>query len=156
PKGSEWTELASAPIVSNEIQLSCAEKELKKAGMKFVGKRDDQRNLTDIATGAIPIMQGLLQKYPNLKGVYSFNDDSAVGVASAIRTSGKRGKIVVVARNGSDIGVSLVKKGDIYATCDFNPIGLGQTIGRAVVNQLSGARNYQNSVQLTPPDPKNC
>jgi ribose transport system substrate-binding protein len=156
PKGSEWTELASAVIVSNEIQLNCAERVMKKAGMKFVGSRNNQRNLTDIATGAIPIMQGILQKYPNLKGLYSFNDDSAVGVTSAIRAAGKRGKIVVVARNGSDLGVALVKKGDLYATCDFNPIGLGQTIGRAVIAHLSGTKKYTNSARLTPPDPSNC
>jgi ribose transport system substrate-binding protein len=154
--GSEWAELASAPIPSNEIQLDCAEKVMAAAGFHLVGNRNDQRNLTDIATGATPIMQGLLQKFPNLKGLYAFNDDSAIGAIAAIKASGKSGNITVASRNGSDIGIAAVKKGDLYATCDFDPIGLGQAMGKAVVAQVDGSKDYKDSFQLTPPDPSKC
>jgi ABC-type sugar transport system substrate-binding protein len=85
-------------------------------------------------------MQGLLQRFPNLKGVFVYNDDSAEGAIAAIHTAHKH--ILVASRNGEPPAVDLVKRGELLATCDIDPITIGEKLGTAVVQQVAGQKKF--------------
>jgi ABC-type sugar transport system substrate-binding protein len=154
--GDEVSMIESFPTPNTIAEQAGAMKAMKQRGLKIVGDPSKQRNATDIASGAQPIMQGLLARFPNLKGMFVYNDDSALGAISAIRAAGKRGKIVVVSRNGEDPAIAAIKSGDLLATCDINPIQLGELLGTAIVKQVSGKAHYKNNFLLPSPDPAGC
>ena len=154
--GDEVSMIESFPTPNTIAEQAGAIKAMKQGGLKIVGDPSKQRNATDIASGAQPIMQGLLARYPNLKGMFVYNDDSAIGAISAIRAAGKRGKIVVVSRNGEDPAIAAIKSGDLLATCDINPIELGEDIGAAIVKHVSGKVKYKNNAVLPSPSASNC
>jgi ribose transport system substrate-binding protein len=158
PRGSEWTVIASSPTPNTEVMLDGATATMKAAGMKFVGSRGAQRNPTDIASGGQKVMQALLQKYPNLRGVVAYNDDSALGAIAAIKAAGKKpGKdILIVSRNGAPAAIAAVRKGDLFATCDIGIPTLGITLGNAVRDHLAGKRSYQRTAKITPPPAAKC
>jgi ABC-type sugar transport system substrate-binding protein len=154
--GDEVSMIESFPTPNTIAEQAGAIKAMTQGGLKIVGDPSKQRNATDIASGAQPIMQGLLARFPNLKGMFVYNDDSALGAISAIRAAGKRGKIVVVSRNGEDPAIAAIKNGDLLASCDINPIQLGELLGTAIVKQVSGAAHYKNNFQLPSPNPAGC
>jgi ribose transport system substrate-binding protein len=158
PKGSEWTVIASSPTPNTEVMLDGATATLKASGMKMVGNRKDQRNLTDIASGGQQVMQAILQKYPDIRGVVAYNDDSALGAIAAIKAAGKKpGKdILVVSRNGAPAAIDAVRQGTLFATCDIGIPTLGITLGRAVREQLAGTHRYSNTAKITPPPAAKC
>jgi len=155
-RGDEVSMIESFPTPNTIAEQAGALKAMKEGGLKIVGDPSKQRNATDIASGAQPIMQGLLARYPNLKGMFVYNDDSALGAISAIRAAGKRGQIVVVSRNGEDPAIAAIKSGDLLATCDINPIELGEDIGKAIVKHVSGKVHYANNVNLPSPSASKC
>ncbi len=153
--GDEVTIISGAvdsDVVGNELKGVLAA--FKDAGLKFVGDWDAQRNMTDIASGGQEVMQGLLPKYPNLKGIVPFNDDSALGAIAAIKAAGKEDQILVATRNGSTPGVEAVKKGELLCTLDLDPIGVGILLGQAIVDHLTGKKVLDNNYELLGPDPK--
>jgi ABC-type sugar transport system substrate-binding protein len=154
--GDQVSMIESFPTPNTIEEQAGAVKAMKEGGLKIVGDPSKQRNATDIASGAQPIMQGLLARYPDLKGMFVYNDDSAIGAISAIRAAGKRGKITVVSRNGEDPAIAAIKSGDLLATCDINPIALGRGAGAAVVRQLTGKAHYTNNFELPSPSAANC
>lgn len=67
-------------------------------------------------------MQELLQKYPDLKGVYCHNDDTTVGCVQALKQAGKKpGDVKLVTENASPIGIQLVKQGWLQADIGASP-----------------------------------
>jgi len=154
--GDEVSMIESFPTPNTIAEQAGALKAMHEGGLKIDGDPSKQRNATDIASGAQPIMQGLLARFPNLKGMFVYNDDSALGAISAIRAAGKRGKVVVVSRNGEDPAISAIKSGDLLATCDINPIQLGELAGAAIVKEVSGAAHYTNNYTLPSPNPAGC
>jgi len=80
PKGSEVTVIAAiagAPVTDQEIDGALAG--FKANGMKFVGNVNQQRNNIDNAAGGQAVMRAILAKYPGVRGVLSYNDDSVAG-----------------------------------------------------------------------------
>jgi ribose transport system substrate-binding protein len=158
PKGSEWTVIAALPSPNVETMLDGAGKSMQQAGMKFVGSRNSQRNLTDIASGGQKVMQALLQKFPNVKGIVAFNDDSALGALAAIKAAGKKpGKdIFVVSRNGAPDAVAKVRAGELLATCDTGIVVHGQLMGAAIRDHLTGRKALDKGAKIAPPDAAKC
>ena len=158
PKGAEWTVIAALPSPNVEAMLDGAGVSLKAAGMKFVGSRNSQRNLTDIASGGQKVMQAILQKYPDVQGIVAFNDDTALGAISAIKAAGKKaGKdVLVVSRNGSPDAVAKVRAGELLATCDTGIVTHGLLMGAAIRDHLSGKRAYNKAAKIPPPDAAKC
>lgn len=158
PKGAEWTVIAAAPTPNVETMLNGAEVAMKAAGMKYVGSRNSQRNLTDIASGGQQVMQALIQKFPDLRGVVAFNDDTALGAIAAIKAAGKKpGKdILVVSRNGAPDAIAAVRRGELHATCDIGIPTLGITLGTAVRDHLTGKKPYNRARKIAPPPASKC
>jgi ribose transport system substrate-binding protein len=154
PKGAKVAIIGGPPNPNVNVELAGAQRALKEAGVTIVGNLNQQRNLQDNAAGGQAVMQGILQRNPDVQGVFVYNDDSALGAIAAAKQAGK--KIVFTARNGSTDGIAAIKAGDLLATCDIDPVGIGKTLGQALVQQISGSKKYENAEALPPPDASKC
>jgi ABC-type sugar transport system substrate-binding protein len=98
-------------------------------------------------------MQALLQRFPNFQGVFTYDDATAIGAAAEAKAAGKQ--ILFAARNATPEGIEAVKDGTLLATCDLNTIGLGQAVGNAIIDQVTGKQKFENSQEIPPLDAGN-
>ncbi|MEV1169140.1 sugar ABC transporter substrate-binding protein [Nonomuraea sp. NPDC049784] len=154
PKGAKIA-LIGGPVTPNvTAELAGAQRALKEAGATIVGNLDQQRNLQDNAAGGQTVMQGILQREPDVQGVFVYNDDSALGAIAAAKQSGK--KIRFTSRNGTADAIAAIKAGDLLATCDLKPVEIGKALGQAMVDHLSGVKTYDNNAQIPGPPADQC
>lgn len=134
----EFAILSATPNATNQnAWIKIIQDELKKPAykdMKLVkiayGNDEDQKSFTE--------MQGLLQAYPNLKGVIS---PTTVGVAAAARylsTSPKKGKVMLTGLGTPNQMRSFVKDGTVTAFQLWNPSDLGYLAAYAAGSLASG------------------
>ncbi|MEV7605992.1 sugar ABC transporter substrate-binding protein [Paenarthrobacter sp. NPDC089322] len=154
PAGAEVAILGGPATPNVKALEQGALSAFQEAGVKIVGDVEQQRNLDDNADGGKKVMQGILQRFPKVQGVFAYNDDSAIGAIAAAKQAGADVKFT--SRNGTADAVAAVKSGDLLATCDLQPIQFGQSLGQAVVDQLKGSRKYSNSEQIAGPDTSKC
>lgn len=105
------------------------------AGFK-VNVVEKQTNVKISPDGARAIVEGWKQKYgPDLKGIWAFNDLSALGAASAL---GAGFNPVIVGLNGEPPAIELVRAGRIGATVDLQPAAIGHALAFATASGLCG------------------
>ncbi len=82
----------------------------------------------------------VLAAHPNLKALYSLNDDGALGAVQAINQNGKAGKVLVAGHNGSCGAIqSIMKKQGL----DYTLLLDGNPFGRAAVDTAIAMRAGQ-------------
>ncbi|WP_185601960.1 sugar ABC transporter substrate-binding protein [Paenibacillus sp. 598K] len=137
PEGSEVGAIGmAAPVPGNIYMMEQFRVESEKfSNITWVGQ---QNNPTDNIAGAEPMMANLLTKNPNIRAVFAYNDDSAVGAAQAITNNGKSlysadnpDGIIVVGFNAEQAGIDAIKQGKQYATFNINPIKTGSAMVQA-------------------------
>lgn len=84
----------------------------------------------------LTVMENLLQAHPDVKAVFSQNDEMALGAIEAIKASGK--DIVVVGFDGNDDAVEAVKNGELAATVAQQPKEMGKLAIENAINHLKG------------------
>ncbi len=131
-----------------------ATRALEEAGLEIVGDVEQQRNLTDGAAGGKEIMQGILQQNPDVKGVWVYNDDSAMGAIAAAKQAGV--EVVFTSRNGTTDAIAAIKAGDLLGTCDIQPVKLGAMLGQAIADQVNGKTSFSGSQQIDAPPAEDC
>jgi rhamnose transport system substrate-binding protein len=130
--------LSATPNATNQnTWITYMQEELKKPeykDMKLVkiayGNDDDQKSFTET--------QGLLQAYPNLKGIIS---PTTVGVAAAARylsTSPSKGKVALVGLGTPNQMRQFVKDGTVKAFALWNPSDVGYLAAYAAAQLASG------------------
>ncbi|SHO65623.1 ribose transport system substrate-binding protein [Pseudoxanthobacter soli DSM 19599] len=94
------------------------EEELKKyPGIEYLGAQyqsDDPQKAAEIVTST-------LSAHPDLAGVFSTNDQGAIGAITGLRQAGASGKVKVVAYDAASAEVSALKNGTIQALIAQNP-----------------------------------
>jgi ribose transport system substrate-binding protein len=75
---------------------------------------------------AFEIALALIKDYPDIKGVFCFNDMMAIGISDALVVSGMERKWVIVGFDGTDEGRRAVKEDRIQATFYNNPFQMGK------------------------------
>jgi len=154
PKGAKVAIIGGPPTPNVTAELVGANKALTEAGVTIVGNASQQQDLTDNSAGGQTVMQGILQRFPDVQGVFAYNDDAALGAIAAAKAANKQVKFS--ARNGSTAGVAAVKARTLLATCDIDPIALGHEVGQAIVDQISGTKTVSDNAQLPSPDASKC
>jgi ABC-type sugar transport system substrate-binding protein len=154
PKGSKVTVIAGisgAALAQQEIDGALAEFRAK--GLNFVGSVAQQHNEQGNAAGGQTVMRGILAKFPDVKGVLAYNDESVAGAIAAAKSAGADPgkKILFVSRNGSDQGVDLIKQGSLFATCDVYPVEVGQIAAQAAADQILARKQYDGAAAIPPP-----
>lgn len=74
----------------------------------------------------------ILQAHPDLAGMFSTDDDGAVGAAQSVKTAGRTGQVVVVGFDSGKPQMELIRSGEIAGSVSQNPYMMGkQTIEMA-------------------------
>jgi rhamnose transport system substrate-binding protein len=92
----------------------------------------------DDPTVSTQVTQGLLQKYPNLKGIISPTTVGIAAAAGVLNTPKYRGKIKLTGLGTPNSLRKYVKNGTIEAFELWNPADLGYLAAHAAVNHASG------------------
>jgi ribose transport system substrate-binding protein len=82
------------------------------AGIELVG----EENADWDRTKGLNVMQNMLVAHPDLTGVWSANDQMALGALEALRAAGKAGQIPIVGVDGADESVQGIINGEYTAT----------------------------------------
>ena len=97
-----------------------------------------RQEITPGTDTALPVMENILQSYPEITGVFCLNDPSALGALAAIEAAGKLDSIKVVAVDGSDDGKASIAAGRLLATAAQHPVDIGAETINACHSILSG------------------
>jgi len=105
-------------------------------GLRVVAKQpaDSQRAL------GMTVMQNILQARPNLRGVFSCNDEMALGAIEAIRAAGKQNDIVVIGFDAIPDALDAIEDGRMAATVAQRPYEIGRMGVDAAVAYLKGEK----------------
>lgn len=98
-----------------------------------------ENHTSDNRNAAVTLMEDWLQRFPDLKGVYSASDDIGAGAVDAIKAAGKTGSILISSSNLSPISEQFLKDG--LLACDSTQQIVLQ--GRAAVDQAVNAATGQ-------------
>ncbi|WP_375399445.1 sugar ABC transporter substrate-binding protein [uncultured Amnibacterium sp.] len=95
-----------------------------KFGLKFLGEVDAQ---SDNAAGASAAAGSLLAKYPTVKTIFAYNDNTGLAASSTARGS-SRTDVRIVASDGQPAAIAGVKSGVLWGVTqiDFKAIGTNQ------------------------------
>ncbi len=102
-------------------------------GLHVLGEQD---NPTDDPAGGQSAMNGLLGKFPTMKGVIAYNDPSALGAVAAARGAGRQ--ILAIGDNGGSDGLAGVRSGRLLATMQNDSVGGGAQAVIAAYDILTG------------------
>ena len=69
---------------------------------------------------AFEATEAWLEKYPDLDGIWSANDDMALAAIQALKTRGLNGKVKVTGTDGTSAALDAIEKGDLVCTAANN------------------------------------
>jgi ribose transport system substrate-binding protein len=107
-----------------------------KSKMKIVGPYYSDAD----SAKAMNQMTDVLASNPDLKAVFAANEPTAIGVAKAIATAGKTGKLVAIGFDGAPILQDYVKKGVLQAIMVQSPFNMGYMGVQEAYNKIKGKK----------------
>jgi ribose transport system substrate-binding protein len=111
------------------------EEELKKyPGIVYLGAQyqsDDPQKAAEIVTST-------LSAHPKLAGLFSTNDQGAIGALTGLRQAGALGKVKVVAYDAASAEVSALKNGAIHALIAQDPKQEGEVAMESAAKLIKG------------------
>jgi ribose transport system substrate-binding protein len=113
------------------------EEELKKyPGIVYLGAQyqsDDPQKAAEIVTST-------LSAHPKLAGLFSTNDQGAIGALTGLRQAGALGKVKVVAYDAASAEVSALKNGGIHALIAQDPKQEGEVAMESAAKLIKGGK----------------
>jgi rhamnose transport system substrate-binding protein len=103
----------------------------------------------DDATVSTQVTQGLLQQYPNLKGIISPTTVGIAAAAAVLDTSKYRGKVLLTGLGTPNSMKKFVSDGTVKEFELWNPADLGYLAGYAAVELASGKINGSQGQTFT-------
>lgn len=103
----------------------------KRFGLTILGESD---NKDDTVSGGAAAATGLVEDNPSMNVLFTYNEDTALGAYSVVRSSGRLHDVKIFSNNGATEGIQGVKAGSIFATWQFDAIGAGQLLGNAALD----------------------
>lgn len=85
-----------------------------------------RQEITPGTDTALPVMENILQAYPEVTGVFCLNDPSAIGAAAAVQAAGLGDTIKIVGVDGSDDGKAAIADGRMLASAAQSPVDIGR------------------------------
>jgi len=105
---------------------------------------------------ALPVMENMLQSYPDLTGAFALNDPSAIGCAAAVEAANLLDKIKIVGVDGSEDGKKAILEGKMLASAAQHPIDIGSisiaTAYKVLENPSSVEKDIKVPVELVNKD----
>jgi ribose transport system substrate-binding protein len=89
---------------------------------------------------AYKVAQDILQKNPDLTGIFCINDPTAFGAIAAVEKAGRQGKVKIISFDGQLEAKQAVKDGKIYAEPIQYPDKIGQMTIQSIVKYMAGEK----------------
>lgn len=98
----------------------------------------------------LEVMENMMQKYPSgqIQGVFTVNDEVALGAMEAIQASGRQNEIVVVGIDGNEDAAKAVKAGTMLATAADDPWMKGYVAVYNLVYKLQKDAKFQEKPEV--------
>jgi len=106
----------------------------EKLGLHVAGQGDSS---ADTPTADSQAVSALLQKYPAIQAVMTYNDTAAESAAAAARTLGKK-NILITGIDGEQGVTGLIAQGTVLMTWAYNNTANGEEEGKAAVDAAIG------------------
>ncbi|MCK5932964.1 MAG: substrate-binding domain-containing protein [Fulvimarina manganoxydans] len=87
---------------------------------------------------AAEIVTSTLSAHPDLAGIFSTNDQGAIGAITGLRQAGAAGRVKVVAYDAASAEVAALKNGTIHALIAQNPKQEGEVAMEAAAKLIAG------------------
>lgn len=84
------------------------------------------------------VAENLLQRLPNLGGIFGINDDSALGARVAVKAAGEIGKIKIVGYDASPEARGYIDAGEMVGDPEQHPDQIGKLTVDAIHDYFSG------------------
>ena len=133
-KGKVFVNNVKPGISTTDLRAKGFQDEAKKLGLTFVGV---QYNNDDPAKAA-SVVNGVLAKNPDLKGIFATNLFGAEGSATALRQSGKQGKVKIVGFDAGPKQVKDLQDGVVQGLIAQKPATIGADGVQQAYNALNG------------------
>jgi len=104
---------------ATDDRIKGAKEELEAAGMKVVANQPADSDKAK----AMSVMENILQTNPDVKGVFSANDDMALGALRATEAKGL--KVQIVGTDGTIEAIQAILSGSLAGTVAQNPYDMG-------------------------------
>lgn len=91
------------------------------------------------------VTENILTANPNLKAIFSSNDNMALGAVEAVRNAGKLDDIFIVGFDGNPNAAEAILAGDLEASVAQRPYNMGQ-MGVEYVLKLAGGEEIPEEV----------
>jgi ribose transport system substrate-binding protein len=104
------------------------------AGIEYLGPQyqsDDPQKAAEIVTSA-------LSAHPDLAGIFSTNDQGAIGAITGLKQAGAAGKIKVIAYDAATAEVNAFKNGQIHALIAQDPKQEGEVAMEVAAKLIKG------------------
>lgn len=105
-------------------------------GLQIVAQLDGKAQRDE----AYKTAQDILQKNPDLAGIFCINDPTAFGAVAAIEKAGRQGKVKIISFDGQLEAKQAIKDGKIYAEPIQYPARIGQMTIQAIVKYMAGEK----------------
>jgi ribose transport system substrate-binding protein len=115
-----------------DARIEGAKEALEKAGMVIAAEQPADSDKTK----AMSVMENILQNHPDIKGVYSANDDMALGAFRA--ASGKSLDIPIIGTDGTIEAVEAVIAGKLTGTVAQSPYDMGYQGVENAIKAING------------------
>ncbi len=89
---------------------------------------------------ALRIAQDVMAANPDLKGIFTTNEGSSLGVARALEEKKMKGKIALVGYDSSEDQVRYIKNGVMNGTVVQDPFNMGYITIKTIVDILAGKK----------------
>jgi ribose transport system substrate-binding protein len=133
-KGKVFVNNVNPGISTTDQRAKGFADEAKKLGLTYLGQ---QFNNDDPAKAA-SIVNAMLSKNPDLKGIFAANLFGAEGSATALRQSGKTGKVKIVGFDAGPKQVQDLKDGVVQGLIAQKPADIGAQGVQQAYNALTG------------------
>ncbi len=93
------------------------------------------------------IAADLLARFPDIDAIWGENDEMALGAMDAIAAAGKTGAVLAVGTDGNRNALESVRKGQLTATLNTNPVEIGKILMRTVIRSMIKEEKVEPYIQ---------
>jgi len=99
-------------------------------------------------TGAMDVLESILQANPDIDAVFCGNDAMAMGAYQALAAAGKAGKVMVFGFDGAKDVIDSIREGKIVATGMQFPKRMAQMAAEQADEYIKGKRDFQQKIPV--------
>jgi ribose transport system substrate-binding protein len=142
--GAKVLVMGPPPVPPLLFRAKCFETAAQQAGLNVLERQDETK---DVAASAQAVAAPMITRHPDVEAWWVSDDTQALGVAAALRESGKTiksasqdGVILIAGCCGGSLGANAVKSGQLTAVYDNNSPCAGAAAIGALVPVIKGKK----------------